>query len=441
MNVITVKDTDFLRPNSPDNKKAISKQIKIIRELYSLFPYAVVAGGCPVNHLIGVPGRDIDIFVTSETEAEQIVQYFTCGMKPEQSQIQQFTLKNPDSKYINNWNSQCWKFFGVSQQPRNPGLFDMNVIVRRIPAETAVLHRIQLLPLLWETFPINRFACAYMDYDGLCIFQASGAHSFGTPEYVAKSFHKSLMFHLAQAQATGSSRGRTYWVAEQFRGDLREVRVGSAPPSSAVLGSLFMYTPHLLRDFFHRYYKVSSRNNILESQYDFLPVSGWGRCMTDEQLVQILTQERTISDVHKEVESEGRALRAKLSPDRAGYLSDLSWYSHHQRSSVGSRSQDWLDTWGIASAVQSSGREDTIMVESTPISWDNPFRNTNVLQRNMSLLDIERIRESMYARTPTFTINTGPVPPIPRPVPVTPPFTFATTQFGGPVPPGTWEPL
>ena len=437
MNVITVKDPDFLRPNSPDNKKAISKQIKIIRELYSLFPYAVVAGGCPVNHLIGVPGRDIDIFVTSETEAEQIVQHFTSGMDPEQSQIQQFTLTNPDSKYINNWNSQCWKFFGVSQRPRNPGLFDMNVIVRKIPAETTVLHRIQLLPLLWETFPINRFACAYLDYDGLCILQANGANSFGTPEYVAKSFHKSLMFHLAQSQVTGPSNARTYMVVEKFRGDLREVRVGSAPPSREVLDSLFMHTSRLLRGFFRRYYKVSSRNNILESQYDFQPVSGWGLCMTDAQLVQILTQERTISDVHKEVESEGRATRAKLNPESGAYLSDLSWYSQHQRSSVGSRSQDWLDTWGIASAVQPSGGTDTVVGSTSTISWGNPFRNTNVVQRNISPADLERIRESMDSRAPTLFANAGPAPSIARPVPTPSSITFATTYYGGPVDPRT----
>lgn len=441
MNVITVKDADFLRPNSPDNKKAISKQIKIIRELYKVFPYAVVAGGCPVNHLIGVPGRDIDIFVTSETEAEQIVQHFTTGLTSEQSRIEQFTMKNPDGAYVDNFNNQCWKFFGASQQPRNPGLFDMNVIVRKIPVETQILHRIQLLPLLWETFPISRFAHAYLDHDGLYIMTAGGGVAIGTEQYKEKSFHKSLMFALATNQARGKSATKTVRTAEVFRHDIRSVSVMAQRPSESVLACLFKYTSYLLSELFRTCYKVSSRNNILESQHNFRPVQGWGRCMTDTELTQILTGERTIDDVHQEVANKGRAVREESSSKGPAYLSDLSWYGQYQRSSLGPRSQDWLDTWGTAQTVQSSGGQGAVVAESATISFDSPFRNTNVLQRNISPSDLERIRASLDSRAGTFTITADFTPPPPRTVSVASPNPFTTNQFGGPVHPRTEEPF
>lgn len=442
MNVITVKDTDFLRPNSPDNKKAISKQIKIIRELYKVFPYAVVAGGCPVNHLLGVPGRDIDIFVTSETEAEQIVQYFTANLTPEQSCIQQFSFAKPDEKYIDNFNSQCWKFFGASQQSRNPGLFDMNVIVRKIPAETQVLHRIQLLPLLWATFPISRMAHAYLDHNGLWIMTAAGATSVGSGDYRNKIFHKSLMFALAQQQARGKTAGRTFRTAEVFRGDLLNIGIGPVhKPAPNTLNWLFTRTSDMIQDLYRGAYKVSDRNTILESIHDFRPTQGWGRCMSEVELVQVLTGERTVEDVHQEIADKGRSVRAKHpSPDK-GYLSDLSWYNHYQRSSSRSRSQDWSDTWSTSQTVQSSGGQGAVVAESATISFDSPFRNTNVLQRNTSLSDLERIRASLDSRAGTFTITEDFTPPTPRPVSVASPNPFTTNQFGGPVHPRTEEPF
>lgn len=439
MNVITVKDTDFLRPNSPDNKKAISKQIKIIRELYKVFPYAVVAGGCPVNHLLGVPGRDIDIFVTSETEAEQIVQYFTANLTPEQSCIQQFSFSKPDDKYIDNFNSQCWKFFGASQQPRNPGLFDMNVIVRKIPAETQVLHRIQLLPLLWATFPIPRMAHAYLDHGGLWIMIASGGGSVGTPDYVGKMFHKNLMFALAQREANGKTMGRTFRIAEFFRGDLREARVGPVPfPGGTTLNKLFTRTSDLINDLYRGAYKVSDRNIILETIYDFQPTRGWGRCMSDGELLQVLTGERTVEDVHQEIADKGRAVRAKHpSPDK-GYLSDLSWYNWYQRSSARPRSQDWADTWGTPQAVQPSGGQDTVVDSTSSSEGPNPFSGTNVVQRNISLSDLERIRTSFYSRE-AASLAAIDVASATRSVSFTTSSPSFTTQFGGTIPPGTWE--
>lgn len=442
MNVITVRDSDFLRPNSPENKKNIAKQIKLIRELYSVFPLAVVAGGTCTNHLTGVPARDIDIFVTSEAEGEQIVQYLTAGLTEEQSRIEFFDVSKmgaeAEGPYAGNFNTCCWKFFGKSNVKRNTGLFEVNVIVRKVPAETVILHRIQLLPLLWLTFPISRLATAYVDHDGLSIYVATIGNNAGTPESVAKYFRKSLLTALAMHQTVGKSNRITRNTVPSIYDSFAYADVRPHNLYQEYVPFLFTDTPYNINRMYRRRYKVSARDNILVQSHDLHEVQGWGRAMSEEDLASVITGERNYQDVHQEVADKAAKYCAGLSSEKKSFLSNLPLYREYKNSGVGSRSQDWLNTWGITSAVQPSGGTDTVVGSAPSLSWvNNPFSGTNVVQRNISLADLERIRASMDSRTPTFTTNAGVAPSIARPVPTPSSITFATTYYGGPVDPRT----
>lgn len=60
-----------------DNEDAvIKKQAKFIKKLYEEHPLAVVAGGCPTNHVFGYGAKDIDVYVGSYQEFHDILRTF-----------------------------------------------------------------------------------------------------------------------------------------------------------------------------------------------------------------------------------------------------------------------------------------------------------------------------------------------------------------------------
>lgn len=81
----------------------VRKQLRFIRDLYSRFPDAVVAGGCPLNHLYGVAAKDIDIFVRSEDTANAILSAYTtlsCVPLGDKDKYQESSMKSVYEAYI-----------------------------------------------------------------------------------------------------------------------------------------------------------------------------------------------------------------------------------------------------------------------------------------------------------------------------------------------------
>lgn len=79
--LVTINDDiELTQGFSLEQKNKIRKQVRFIKELYQISPLAVVAGGAPLNHANGVAARDIDIYVQTVHEAQQIFNHFQSGI-------------------------------------------------------------------------------------------------------------------------------------------------------------------------------------------------------------------------------------------------------------------------------------------------------------------------------------------------------------------------
>lgn len=74
MNVITREDSDYDLLNLDSRIKKVRAQIRFIKHLFDVKPDILIAGGCAYDHANRIPAKDIDVWLSSEEELNNLVQ-------------------------------------------------------------------------------------------------------------------------------------------------------------------------------------------------------------------------------------------------------------------------------------------------------------------------------------------------------------------------------
>lgn len=132
-------------------KSKIRKQLRFIQDLYSKFPLAAVAGGCPMNHNYGVAAKDIDIFVPSEEIAQAILAAYPV-VSYELLGDPQNVAGRPETYSQSSYITKVHEAF--VEFGRRKEVFHLNIIVLRGVNQQWISTRLSLAKYTTEYFPL-----------------------------------------------------------------------------------------------------------------------------------------------------------------------------------------------------------------------------------------------------------------------------------------------
>lgn len=372
MNVISATTKDMITPDSPRNRMMMSRQIRCVVELYKQFPDIIVGGGMPYNAALRIGARDIDIFCISIDTALAVKEYLDGDAISAQLgyETKHHVFEQPSTGYDLRFNSDCLKFMGCPKGQRGVA-FEFNVIVRRVPPETVFLKREQLVPLYQLTVPYAPYGICYVQTSvGMAILRPKNASwSLVHDTSEDKSlFNKVQQKYLLLRLAYNKIR-HSYSVGMEghsFTSHPHPVPSALTPLPNDVQ-YLFNHTALLIRNINTRCKLVNTTSGLIKHDLQFqhnywLPdelyfnegLNGEAQSAAFETVAAKVIPPKTMAAI--------RERESKMSLLRQYYLTYIG-------GSLGSRSQDWFNTWGSPPSVQPSGGEDTELSEPASESW------------------------------------------------------------------------
>ncbi len=426
MNVISATTKDMITPDSPRNRMMMSRQIRCVAELYKQFPDIIVGGGMPYNSALRIGARDIDIFCISIDTALAVKEYLRGGEISAQLgyEIKHHVFEQPSAGYDLRFNSDCLKFMGCPKEQRGVA-FEFNVIVRRVPPETVFLKREQLVPLYQLTVP-------YAPY-GICYVQTSVGMAILRP----KNSSWALVHDTSKDQSLFSKVQQKYLLLSLAYSKLRYSAAGMeghsllshpqlAPSSLTPLPNdvqyLFNHTAFLIRNMNNRCKLVNTTSGLIKHDLQFTH-NYW---LPDELYFNEELNEEARSAAFETVAAKVIPPKTMAAIRERGYNMSLlrQYYLTYIGSSLGSRSQDWFNTWGSPPSVQPSGGADTGVSEPVTESWG--------MQINRSFSDAARDPHLFNQALQAALDRREPTPPPPATsVPEFAPDTIAASYLRG----------
>jgi hypothetical protein len=375
MNVITNTIHDLLSPNTPENLAGLSKQFRLIKELYSVFPDILVAGGAPFNSFFRVKARDIDIFCISEETAYRVRDYLD-GI--ESSKIFNYEVKDLDltkvavdtttNPYPDNMNKRVLSFIGKAQQQRSV-FCEINVIVRKAPAGTTVLFREQLAALYLVTTPSNNYSSMYLeDGNGNMIVTRPKF----LPSYVGRAhrsdanFNKTLVNRLALA-AGFYRKKKTIprkhvdvmdHLSQCYIPLINSEATTSAEFRDTTYWSLLFYgTGYTLSDLLGTAHKVGQKTGMVQGHASIREpfCLGMGASLADEDVAEYLQNNGTYEEKYDSLKTKALNRCAEQGVTVTEREMYTLWTRHRNIlcARARSRSPNWKDTLSPAPELQS----------------------------------------------------------------------------------------
>lgn len=378
----------LMNPLSPDNRKAINKQLKIIDTVLQC-TRGVVLGGCPRDHFAGVAAADIDIYVPTVQDIDTLVELL--GVQ-DLSVVFDSALPPPTepsaqaSHYRNNtYLRVIYEGTAVVRGDRTK----LNImLVNDLWANTTLRSSMMLgiLPLFEHS--ASHFAyCKIGGVTKLIEFQAATSNVLvsSNPEYNEKVLRKLLLRNdKLGTRLLAGSRGMIRTPYNMYTGMSFDLN-----PSGMI---------HYTRTRSLKKNRTLGSRVTVEYLYDYnfhqTPVSVFsdyeeGVIDRDECIAR--TRQYHLDQASKQQVKEGTGSLA----ERTARTLQTLWGSGVQRTrSAGSLPSHWVSSGGSSSTVQSSGREDAELVRSVRY-------NTNPFFSGVSDTAVEvRINEPIPAPTP-----------------------------------------